>query len=243
MGGILVRPLQNLSVILSLALAIYFLGETLTPLRTLGIVLVLLGPLIMMRDHKNFTGKMHEKNNDTKKSRVKFVPNYTEGIIFGIASAIGFGSSPVLVRAAIGNLDYSIGIAGGVVSYSAAALIVLVVISKPSTMRHVLTMSMTSFRWFSFGALLIGISQMLRYMALAIAPVSVVAPIQQTTIIFQVIFSWLINRDHEAFGLWIIFGICSSFLGAIALSVSTEFVLTHIDFPEFIVMFASIRWP
>jgi uncharacterized membrane protein len=102
---------------------------------------------------------------------------------------------------------------------------------------------MTSFRWFSFGALLIGISQMLRYMALAIAPVSVVAPIQQTTIIFQVIFSWLINRDHEAFGLWIIFGICSSFLGAIALSVSTEFVLTHIDFPEFIVMFASIRWP
>jgi drug/metabolite transporter (DMT)-like permease len=239
MGGILVRPLQNLSVILSITLAILFLDETLTPMRIFGIALILLGPIIMLRDHKNFKNKMQKKNKHEIKSRIKFIPNYTEGIIFGIGSALAFGSSPVLVSAAIVKLDYTAGIAGGVISYGAAALIVLIISSKPANIHQIIAISMTSIRWFSVGALLIGVSQMLRYMALAVAPVSIVAPIQQTTVIFQVIFSWLINRDHEAFGVWVILGIFCSLLGAIILSVSTEIILTHIDFPKNLGIFTS----
>jgi len=243
MGGILVRPLQQFSVILSLALAILFLGETLTPLRICGIILVLLGPLIMMRDHKNFTGKMERQNAEKTLSRIKFVPNYTEGIIFGIGSALGFGVSPVFVRAAIGDLNLTAAIAGGVVSYSAAAFVILLIILQPSRMRHVFAMSITSIRWFSFSAVLIAIAQMLRYMALAVAPVSVVTPIQQTTTIFQVIFAWIFNREHEPFGVWVLLGIFSSLLGAIALSVSTNFILTYFNLPEFMVLLADWRWP
>ncbi|MBT4588219.1 MAG: hypothetical protein HOC57_02960, partial [Rhodospirillaceae bacterium] len=73
--------------------------------------------------------------------------------------------------------------------------------------------------------------------------VSVVAPIQQTTVVFQVIFAWFINRDHEAFGAWVLLGILSSLLGAVALSVSTDFVLANFDLPEAVVQFAGWTWP
>jgi len=89
----------------------------------------------------------------------------------------------------------------------------------------------------------LSLSQILRFMALAVAPVTVVSPIQQTTAIFQVIFTRFINPDHEAMGKWVLLGILSSFIGAIALSVSTEFVLAHVDLPDAIVKFAGWRWP
>jgi drug/metabolite transporter (DMT)-like permease len=243
MGALMVRPFQQSSVIVSLVLAMFLLGETLTPLRLFGIILVLLGPLIMIRDRKKFSRKMKQKNEEGSPSRIEFVPNYTEGIIFGIGSAFGLGASPVFTRAVIGNMDLTTGIAAGAISYGSGALIILLIMTKPSRIRDVLSMSRTSFNWFSLSALFITLSQILRFMALAVAPVTVVSPIQQTTAIFQVIFTRFINPDHEAMGKWVLLGILSSFIGAIALSVSTEFVLAHVDLPDAIVKFAGWRWP
>ncbi len=243
MGGLFVRPLQQCSVILSLILAIIFLGETLSPLRFLGIVLVIFGPLIMMRDRQKFKNTMQKQNEENSASRVKFIPKYTEGIIFAVFSAFGFGASPVFVRAAIGTNNYSLGVAGAVVSYSAATFIILLVISSPSRIRNVMSISFVSFRWFSFSAILIGISQLMRYTALTVAPVSVVAPIQQTTVIFQVIFSWFINRNHEAFSKWVLIGIFSSLSGAILVSISTDFFLMNLDLPQPILKILILDWP
>ena len=243
MGGLLVRPLQQLSVILSLILAVIFLNETLTPIRFIGILLVLLGPIIMLQDRKKFTDKMESQNKKETISRIKFTPNYTEGIFFGICSAFGFGASPVFVRAALGNLDFTAGVAGVVISYSAAVCIILLLLLDPSKLRSIISTSKTSVKWFSISAILIGVSQMLRYTALTIAPVSIVAPIQQTTVVFQVIFSWFVNRNHEAFGKWVLLGLSSSVLGAIAVSLSTEFILNQLLLPEFLITIVSWNWP
>ena len=240
-GGLLLRPLQQMSVVLSLILALIFLGETLTPIRFAGICLVLLGPIIMLRERETFTNKMKNKNKEI--SRIKFTPNYTEGFFFGICSAFGFGASPVFVRAALGNLDFTAGVAGVVISYSAAICVILLLLLNPSKFRNVISISKTSVRWFSMSAILIGVSQMLRYTALTIAPVSVVAPIQQTTVVFQVIFSWFINRNHEPFGKWLLLGLSSSVLGAIAVSLSTEFILTQLLLPEFLITIVGWNWP
>ena len=243
MGGLLVRPLQQLSVILSLTLAIIFLDETLTPIRFFGIFLVLLGPIIMLRDRKTFSNRMEKQNRTEAITRIKFIPNYAEGIFFGICSAFGFGASPVFVRAAIGSLDSTTGIAGVVISYSAAVCIILLILLNPAKLRSVLDISKTSLRWFSMSAILIGISQMLRYTALTIAPVTVVTPIQQTTVVFQVIFSWFINRNHEAFGRWVLLGMSSSVMGAIAVSLSTQFILDQFMLPEFLMKIIGWSWP
>src|SRR3954465_16013270 len=48
-GTNLVAPIQQVNLIFTLFLAIWLLGEELTPLRMLGIALVLAGPSITMR--------------------------------------------------------------------------------------------------------------------------------------------------------------------------------------------------
>ena len=48
-GTNLVAPIQQINLIFTLLLAIWILGETLTPLRMLGIALVLLGPSFTLR--------------------------------------------------------------------------------------------------------------------------------------------------------------------------------------------------
>jgi len=237
MGANLVRPVQQTNIILTLVLAMWLLDESLTPLRMFGIALLLIGPFIMLRDRKKISAKF--KNNKTN----TFVPNYPEGILYGIGSAIGFGSSAIFIRAALAGSGPTAGIAGGIISYSAAAIIMLIVIGHPRRLKHVTSMSRVTAKWFTTSAFTIGISQMLRFMALAVAPVTVVAPIQQTTVIFQVLFAWLINREHEAFGFWVMMGILCSLLGAVALSVSTEFILTTFDLPQSIRDIANWTWP
>jgi uncharacterized membrane protein len=243
MGGLLVRPLQQLSVILSLFMATMFLGETLTPLRFLGILLILLGPLILMGDRFKNYRRLKKENRENTVDTEGFNPNYREGFIFAMGSAFGFGASPVLVRGALINLDYTAGVAGGAVSYAAAAVVIIIVVSSPVRIKHVFSMSKVSIKWFSLSALFISISQMLRYMALAVAPVSVVAPIQQTSLIFQVLFSWFFNRDHESFSLWVIAAIFSSFIGAVMVSLSTDFVMSIFDFSKQTERFLRLSWP
>ena len=48
-GVNLAGPVQEFSLLVSLALAVWLLGEVLTGLKILGIVLVLLGPAIILR--------------------------------------------------------------------------------------------------------------------------------------------------------------------------------------------------
>ena len=241
MGGLLLRPLQQMSVVLSLILALIFLGETLTPIRFAGVCLVLLGPIIMLKERETYTNKMKNKNKE--KSRIKFVPNYKEGIFFGICSAVGFGASPVFIRAAIGDLDFKLGVAGVTISYSAAAVVILLILFSPTKRQEVMKTTKTSALWYSLSAMLIGISQMLRYTALTIAPVSIVTPIQQTTVVFQVIFSWFINRNHEAFGKWVLLGISSSVIGAIGISLRTEFIMSTFSLPLFLIKIVELQWP
>ncbi len=84
----------------------------------------------------------------------------------------------------------------------------------------------TARNWFVMTGVIVFLSQMFRYMALAVAPVSVVVPIQRLSVIFRVISGWLVNRDHEVFTTAVISGIALSLVGAIALSLSTDAVLT-----------------
>ena len=56
-GTNLVAPIQQINLIFTLLLAILILGETLTPLRMLGIALVLLGPSFTLRERARRAGQ------------------------------------------------------------------------------------------------------------------------------------------------------------------------------------------
>ncbi len=237
MGSNLVGPIQQSNLILSLALAVWLLDEVLTPLRFLGIGLVILGPIVMLR------GRRADKKQSAATPDSTFQPKYAEGFTFAALSATGFGVSAVLARAVLQGTSPANGIAGVMISYMAASLVVALALVRPARLRHVLSMQARTAKWFTFSGVLVVMSQMARFMALSIAPVTVVSPIQQTTAVFRLIFAWLINREHEQFNIWVMLGIFVSLGGTMALSISTEFVLAHVQLPEYLIRLARWQWP
>jgi len=71
----------------------------------------------------------------------------------------------------------------------------------------------------------VALSQLFRYMALVVAPVSVVVPIQRLSVIFRLIFNAILNRKNERLDPMVILGILLSVIGAAALGVETEIAL------------------
>ena len=74
-------------------------------------------------------------------------------------------------------------------------------------------------KWFVITGFTAFISQLLRYMALALLPMSTVEPIQRTSSVFRVLFGYLLNRNHEIINVKVIFGILLSLLGAYILII------------------------
>ena len=233
-GGNLAGLVQQSSILITLCFAIALLGEVLTPLRVLGIALIFLGPVAMLPGRKRF---------EQKAANVNFTPRYGEGFFFSMLAALGYGTSPILVRAALENRSLGTSLAGGTISYVAATLAVCLVLMSRKQLAHALAINRTAIRWFVISGVFVCFSQVFRYMALAVAPVTVVAPILQLQAIFRTFFAWFLNREHEAFDAWVILGIAVSLLGAMALSVSTDFVLNLIPLPATLVEIANWRWP
>lgn len=220
MGTNLVAPMQQLSLVITLILAVLWLGEAITPLRLVGIALVVAGPALTLGSNGN-KGKASRPDANAD-SAVVFKPNYKEGYGYALLSTFGYGTSPILIRLALHADGISAGLAGGLVSYAAAAAVVLG-LALLVRQRHDLTrMNADTVKWFAISGTAVCLSQMFRYMALAIAPVSVVTPIQRMSVIFRFYFSHALNRHHELFGGRVILGTVISLIGAIALTVSID---------------------
>ena len=243
-GANLTGPLQQFDLIVALGLAIWVLGETLTPLRVLGIVLVIVGPALTMReDFKPQAAGAPAPAGAAPSGAEPFRPNYVEGTIFGLLSATGYGVSPIFVRLGLESAGPGTSLAAGLISYIAATLFLCCFLAWPGRIRHVLDLKPEATKWFTISGVFVCASQIFRYMALALAPVSVVNPILRVNIVFRIIFSWMLNPHHEVFGGKIVLGTAIALLGALALSVSTELVLSLVPLPEWVVALARWQWP
>lgn len=226
MGANLSGPVQQLGILVSLSLALVFLGERLTVLSLIGIVLVLVGPFIMLQGSRG------------KATASGFVPRYGEGLYWGVVCALGHGSSPLFIAWGLEQGDIGMAMQGGIVSYAAAALLLATVLLAKGPRANVAALERRAAGWFAISGIFVCVSQVFRYAALALAPVTVVAPIQRLSVVFRVLFSWLLNREHEVFGFWVVSGIVLSLLGAALLTLSVDWLaalvpLTALDW----------RWP
>ncbi len=224
-GSNLAGPLQESSVLIALFLAVFILGESLTGLKIFGILLVLCGPLVVVE-----VGK--KKKEPAKK--LAFTPLYAEGYLFAGLSALGYGCSPILIRSAVEGSGPGASLAGGTISYIAASVVVLAVIIATGNLQGVRNVEKQNAKWFMLAGLLVGVSQMLRYLALAVAPVTVVSPIQRLSLIFRMLFGWIMNREHEIFSWRLVAGTMVSLVGAVMLSLSVESVATWSFLPEWV---------
>jgi drug/metabolite transporter (DMT)-like permease len=224
LGATLSTPVQQLSILVSLVLAFIFLGETINAVNLFGIALVIVGPMILMRRRQTSVAKGKAKG---------FEPQYLSGTFWGAVCALGYGTSPLLIALALGSAgSMADAVGGAMVSYVAASLVVLVMLHMAGGRKYMADMDAGSVKWFLLSALFVAMSQLFRYLALAVAPVAVVVPIQRLSVVFRLIFNAFINRDHEVFDSWVIGSIFLAVFGAVALAMDTGLLLSVLPIPD-----------
>lgn len=223
-------PLRSISMPFTLVMAVLVLGERISVVNGIGIAIVVLAPMIMIqRGNKSqgphSTETSHHNPSDGSASTVASTasvanknshvapPRLAEGYFFGLITALVFGSSPLLIRGAIG--DTGMGVAGALIAYSAAAVPLLLGLTWPGRVATLRGMNTTALRWFLLATITIFFAQMFRFVALDLAQVTVVTPLMRTGVIWTVIFAFLINRQLEDFGPRVLAAIALSLIGGI----------------------------
>jgi len=239
-GNNLSAPVIQLGLAVTLVLAVLVLKETLTPLRMLGIALLVLGPVLMRNSADDGPAADAEM---PAGAPPKFQPRYAEGYVFALLAALVYGVSPILVRLALVAGDPGSGLVGGLISYTAATVVVALLMLWPGQLRHALAITPASLKWFTYSGISVSIAQMLIYMAYTLAPISVVMPILQLHLALRVMLARILNPQHEIFGSRMLVGTTLSLLGAVALSLDTEIVLSVIPLPPSLAALARWHWP
>ena len=237
-GANLSGPVIQLSLLVTLALAILVLKEPLTPLRILGIALLALAPALMRS-----AASSHADARPIDPSLPKFQPRYAEGYACSLVAALLYGVTPLLIRLAVIRGDPGSGIVGGLISYGAATAAVALLMLWPGQFRHALAVTPTSLKWFSYSGVSVCIAQMFIYMAYAVAPISVVTPVLQLHHALRVVFARLLNPHHEIFGGRMVLATALSLLGAVLLSLDVEHVLSLVPLPKSLAAVARWHWP
>ena len=233
LGSILSTPIQQLSTIMSLVCAIIFLNENLTGLNILGILLVSIGPILLINRRHSYAS--HETGGE-------FKPDLKRGIVFGLICVLGYGSSPILIVLSLHTIQSSSDIilsesfTNSLVilffSYLSASVLVIILGAALGGLSSPKLLSLPGARWFLLSGFMIAVSQIFRYTAFALAPVSVVVPIQRISVIFRLLFNAYFNRQYERIDTSIVFGIILSVVGAIALGVETKVALNWLGVGE-----------
>lgn len=252
MGANLAGPVQQCNLLVAMTLSIALLGETLTVLKIAGIALVLAGPAIMVMGRRARPrakaaeaadpasanpGAAEASAPAAKPATPKFEPNLVEGYTFALLTMTGYGLSPIFVRLGLEGVGMEAALAGGVVSYVAASLFFCLLLIPAGRVVHVLRMDRRALPWFVNSGVFVGIAQIFRYLALAIAPVTVVAPILRTSMVFRTVFTSIINRDHEVLDAKVVVGMALSLAGAVLLALQIDVVAAWLPLPD-----AAIRW-
>lgn len=249
-GTNLAGPVQQSQHPIALVLAIFFLGETLTPMKIVGILLIAMGPVVMLRQRSAakvlapqppLASDGAPDSAETKPAKPVFEPRMAEGYFYALMAGLGFGASPVLFAAGIG--DSGLSMLGGLISFIAATLVVGLIVMLPGQFRDLRNMHRASIPWFLVTAAATFGSQFFRYLALAIAPVTVVQPIQSLSLIFRSIFGYFISREYERLDRGVYYGLALAFIGALVLGIGDEAVRRYVALPPWLAEIAAWTWP
>jgi drug/metabolite transporter (DMT)-like permease len=237
MGVNLTAPVVQLQVPFAMILAVVLLHEKFTVLQAIGSALMFGGSFIT----QGAAGKRKKVSRPIQtvtsqealaapKPKPIFEPRVFSGYIFGLCAAMCYGSSPLMARQAFLNAPDSSTVAGGCLAYTAATLFFLLMLLKPGSWADIKSMKRGNLPWFLSSAILVAISQAFVYASLAVAPLMVVTPILQLSLVFRLFLSHLINRDHEVMNVAVLIGAFTAVLGSILVSLETEELTTFLGF-------------
>jgi drug/metabolite transporter (DMT)-like permease len=237
MGVNLTAPVVQLQVPFAMLLAVVMLHEKFTVLQAIGSALMLGGSFITQAN----AGKGRREPTTAPAPKPVFQPRVFPGYILGLGAAMCYGSSPLMARQAF---LYAPGIGtapGGCIAYAAATLFFLLILLKPGSVADIRSTKRENLPWFLASAVLVAVSQAFVYASLAVAPLMVVTPILQLSLVFRLFLSQLINREHEVMNIAVVIGAFTAVLGSFLVSLDTDQLTRLLDLPPTLAAFLHYR--
>jgi drug/metabolite transporter (DMT)-like permease len=249
MGVNLTAPVVQLQVPFAMLLAVVMLHENFTVLQAIGSALMLGGSLITQSNAGNGKRKaLAGTRSPTVPSpqaltapKPSFQPRVVSGYAFGLGAALCYGSSPLMARQTFLYAPDLSTAAGGCIAYAAATLFFLLILFKPGSWADIRSTKHENLPWFLSSAVLVAVSQAFVYASLAVAPLMVVTPILQLSLVFRLFLSQLINRDQEVMNAAVIIGAFTAVLGSILVSLQTDELTMFLQLPLWFADFLQYR--
>jgi len=255
MGVNLAAPIIQLQVPFAMLLAVVTLHERFTVLQAIGSALMLGGSFVTQSKARSGKQKAAplsaavatpaERAGQALQAVAEpkpiFQPRVLAGCIFAFGAAAGYGSSPLLARQAFLHAPGVSTVAAGCIAYAAALLVFSLALLRPGSWQDIKSLKRENLPWFLAAAVLVAISQALVYASLAIAPLMVVTPILQLSLVFRLFLSQLINRQHEVMNAEVFIGALTAVLGSILVSIPTGVLTTLLTLPPSVTDFLSYR--
>ena len=228
MGVNLSAPVVQLQVPWAILLAVATLGERFTVLQAIGSALMLGGSFTVQR---RAAAPPKAGSQPASAERPQFQPRLVSGYAFGLSAAIFYGTSPLMARQAFLAAPGISTAAAGVVAYFAAVVAFAAVLVVAPTRWSVVHIKFNNMGWFLAAAVLVAISQAFVYASLAVAPLIVVTPILQLSLVIRLLLSQLINKEHEIMNAAVITGAAAAVVGSILVSLKTGYAVAALGLP------------
>lgn len=184
-----VTPIDKSSTILTMIMAFILLGEEITLIKAIAMVLIGIGTYLMI----------------TKKENVKVEKKNNAWLIYALGSAIFASLTSILGKIGIEGIDSKLGTAIRTIVVLIMAWIVVFVTKKQNTIRNI---DKSSWIFLFLSGLATGGSWLCYYRALQTGPASVVVPIDKLSILVTIAFSYIVFKEKlnkkSALGLLLI---------------------------------------
>ena len=184
-----VTPIDKSSTILTMLMAFIFLGEEITFIKGISMILIGIATYLMIIKKENVT--VENKSN--------------AWLIYALGSAIFASLTSILGKVGIENIDSTLGTAIRTIVVLIMAWIVVFVTKKQNTIRDI---DKNSWIFLFLSGIATGGSWLCYYRALQMGPASVVVPIDKLSILVTIVFSYIVFKEKlnkkSALGLLLI---------------------------------------
>jgi bacterial/archaeal transporter family protein len=171
-----VVPIDKSSTVLTILLALIFLGESLTWMSGIGIVLIAIGTFMMLE--KKDTQAVTAKGN--------------RWLLYALGSAVFASLTSILGKVGIANVESNLGTALRTGVVLVMSWVMVLVKGKGKEVKHI---SLKELGFICLSGLATGASWLCYYKALQDGPASVVAPIDKLSILVTVLFSRMVFHE------------------------------------------------
>lgn len=171
-----VVPIDKSSTVLTILLAFIFLGEQITAIKGIAIVLIALGTFLMIE----------KKKTDTEKSKSK------SWLIYAVLSAVFASLTSILGKIGIEGVESNLGTAIRTSVVLVMAWLLVFAKGKQHTVKEV---PKSELAYICLSVVATGGSWLCYYKALQDGPASAVVPIDKLSIVVSIIFSYIVFKE------------------------------------------------